>query len=421
MSVINDMLRDLEQRKAPDREGTMTSSSGSVVEAQSSGSARSVGMAVGLVVLLAVIAAFSWQTLVDTFFEEASDARLAINTQSTQASPSSGQKVVQAESAQIVESVGDNTRNSSEEKREASKEVSTEESSTPVKTEVTQNAGSVIKVEPATEQSQAESTSTTGAKPGPNVASAEPALLAQNSTKTASEANTQKEIVKRVASVASPQSADASVATSSNKGQDANTSEKASVRQLSDAARDRQTAEKAQSLFKRGEISEGYRLLYDVLAMNREDHRSRAVLASQLMKEQRLAEAGDILVMADVSTSADLRQLKARWLMQQGNAELALHTLRQQMPVLKDYPDYYALLASYYQQQGYQEQAAEIYRQLVEYDPGVSSWWAGLGLSLDRSQRYVEAAQAYRRALQVPGLSPALRQFSQQRLKVLEG
>ncbi len=188
---------------------------------------------------------------------------------------------------------------------------------------------------------------------------------------------------------------------------------------LSPQARDQENANTARKLFMQGQEEKAFRQLYDYLAMHDVDELSRALLAGQLMQRGRFAEAGDLLLSANTDNNADLRQLKARWYAQRGQMDLALHALRKKLPLISAYPDYYALLASYYQQMGYPVQASKIYGDLVAYDADVADWWAGLAIALDAQTQYDSARTAYLRALQLPGLNPQLMQFAEQRVALL--
>ncbi|MDX1453534.1 MAG: tetratricopeptide repeat protein, partial [Oleiphilaceae bacterium] len=188
---------------------------------------------------------------------------------------------------------------------------------------------------------------------------------------------------------------------------------------LSPFAKDHAMVREARALFAEGEDNLAYRKLYDFLAAHEQDDQSRALLAGQLMQEGRYAEAGDVLLAVRDIDNPDLRQMKARWYMHQGESDLALHTLRERQPELTGYPEYYALLASYYQQMGYPQQAARLYGKLVEFDADAADWWAGLAIALDRQSRFEEGKLAYSRAIQLPGLNPSLQDFIQQRLNAL--
>jgi len=189
---------------------------------------------------------------------------------------------------------------------------------------------------------------------------------------------------------------------------------------LSPKALDQKMAEQAQLLFSNKERRQAYRALYDFIGAHEEDSKSRTVLAGELLQDGRMAEAGDVLVSSEISEHPKLRQMKARWLVSKGNHDLALHTLSSNLPELNQYPDYYVLLAAYYQRFGYAEKAIETYSQLVQLDENVADWWAGLAISSDSAKRGSQAKFAYQQALQLPGLNSQLVEFVTRRFNELK-
>ena len=186
--------------------------------------------------------------------------------------------------------------------------------------------------------------------------------------------------------------------------------------QLSPKALDQQSAEQAEALFSQGEARQAYRHLYDFIALHEMDSKSRTVLAGHLLLAKRLAEAGDILVGGKTETHPDLRQIKARWLVAKGEHKLALYTLSSNQPDISEYPAYYELMASYYQRFGYSKKALLTYSQLVQFDGSVANWWAGLAISSDQEKQWESARFAYQQAFELPGLNPKLVEFVKSRL-----
>ena len=129
---------------------------------------------------------------------------------------------------------------------------------------------------------------------------------------------------------------------------------------------------------------------------------------------------GDVLLNAPLNKSPKLRQIKARWYAQQGEHKLALYTLNSDLPNVAIYPDYYVLLAAYYQRYGSAQDAKNTYSVLVQHDETIADWWAGLGLASDRNNEKEKASYAYRQALELKGLSPELLNFVQTRLAQLQ-
>lgn len=188
---------------------------------------------------------------------------------------------------------------------------------------------------------------------------------------------------------------------------------------VSPEKRDQNMAERSRSLFMADAPRKAYRMLYEFVESHTVDLASRKVLISYLLQDQRIAEAGDVLVTTQVDNSPELRQLKARWYVARGENKLALHTLRERLPELQNYPEYYALLAAYYQRFGFAAKAAETYASLIEFDNESANWWAGLAIALDSSKQYKDAVNAYQQALEIPELSPEVFEYIENRLSLL--
>lgn len=185
---------------------------------------------------------------------------------------------------------------------------------------------------------------------------------------------------------------------------------------LSPKALDEQMAQKAKVLLAGGTAAEAYRALLAFIAEHDEDNASRTVLANFLLQENRIAEAGDVLLNAAIDDYPELRQLKARWYAALGEHKFALHTLNAALPKIEVYPDYYVLLAAYYQRFSLFKEAIQTYNELLQFDDGIADWWAGLGISADRMSDARQAILAYQQALALPGLRPELENFVRPRL-----
>ncbi len=77
------------------------------------------------------------------------------------------------------------------------------------------------------------------------------------------------------------------------------------------------------------------------------------------------------------------------------------------------------LMAALYQQTQQFGKSQTIYERLLRNDPVNADWWLGFAISVDGQNRAADAAEAYRRALDLGGLKPASHQYAEQRLAVL--
>lgn len=392
MSVINDMLRDLEQRKAPDREAIASVDVAQLIEPQQNN--RQIYFIL-LIVVVAVTITFGIWMAQDQLSSRPGDAMpVVIEPPAAEVSDTSN---VLGTTESVAEKAPQSLAPVTLTDVTSTLAVS---SSDPL----VDKSPSVVKVESAADDLVLVST--------PDKAIARLTPDSQS-----------KVIVSKKTAVQPRQERQEASSVSLN----ADVAEYPAVAEsdakrivLSPKALDQQNAESAVTLFKQRNERKAYRQLFDFIATHDYDLKSRSVLAGYLLQDGRLAEAGDVLVTAPVEQDADLRQIKARWLLATGDEAMAMHTLSSNLPELEVHPDYYALLASYYQQFGYPEKAAEVYSLLVQYDASAAKWWAGLGLALDSSERFADAAQAYRQALQLPGLNRPVFDYITARMQVLK-
>ncbi|MHB8424985.1 MAG: tetratricopeptide repeat protein [Gammaproteobacteria bacterium] len=113
-------------------------------------------------------------------------------------------------------------------------------------------------------------------------------------------------------------------------------------------------------------------------------------------------------------------KLYASLLARQGAASQAIRMLRAHEPRMQTDPEYYALLAGLLQHSGDYPAAADLYRRLVALDPAQGVWWAGLGISLEQIGKPDAALHAYLRARAAGGLSDAVAQYVQNRIHALK-
>lgn len=162
--------------------------------------------------------------------------------------------------------------------------------------------------------------------------------------------------------------------------------------------------------------------LREALAEDATHRDARQTLASLLIGTGRAAE-GEALLAEGLSRqpdNAELRMLLARSQVARGEVETAIGVLEAGTAAT---PDYRAFLGALYQRVSRHPAAIGEYRQALAANPAMPAWWAGLGISLEAEGRGGEAAEAYRRALRLPGLSAGLEQYIRGRLAAsgLEG
>lgn len=125
--------------------------------------------------------------------------------------------------------------------------------------------------------------------------------------------------------------------------------------------------------------------------------------------------------LAQMPRDSELRLVLARAQLQAGDTRSAVATLEQNAPALAQEPTYHALLAASYQQTAQWPESAALYRQLVALRPAQPTWQLGLGIALEQLDQPAEAAKHYRLALNGPGLDDSARQFASERAAALGG
>lgn len=113
-------------------------------------------------------------------------------------------------------------------------------------------------------------------------------------------------------------------------------------------------------------------------------------------------------------------ELKARLLTQNGKLDSAITLLQSVSPPLSENPEYHALIAALYARNNKDQLASQLYQQLVQVDSHNSSWWFGLGVSLDKLNQRQAAIEAYTKAMNEGHLNGEAMAYLQNRLQLLK-
>ena len=179
---------------------------------------------------------------------------------------------------------------------------------------------------------------------------------------------------------------------------------------------------KANQAIAKGQLEQARQALFRVLQQEPLDHGSRERLAGLLYGEERLQEARSLLEqgVALAPRYADFRLLLARVTLAMGDKSSALGYLNSLEPDVSRNLDYYATRAALAQEVGQYAAAAASYQQLSRAQPGEGRWWLGLAIAYDKQGRQLAAREAYQRAETASGLSAAAHHFARERRMQLE-
>lgn len=193
------------------------------------------------------------------------------------------------------------------------------------------------------------------------------------------------------------------------------------ARELTLQERDRNASQQALRLAQDGQLPQAYDSLYHFLADNPQAHQSRTTLITMLFAQEDYEQAS-ALVEEGLSLAPNhigYKKIKARLLMMRGEYIQAIRLLNNLPPLLSEDTEYYELLASLYQQVGNHNAAIETYQELIRQDSSVGRWWTGMAISHEAQGDTEDALNSYRVAMQLPDLESSLRQYSQNRIRAL--
>lgn len=178
---------------------------------------------------------------------------------------------------------------------------------------------------------------------------------------------------------------------------------------------------KGYKLLQRGSMHNGKEYLRKALSLYIPHIKSREMLAGIYIKSGNLISAAELLregvqVVPEYPLFA---QLYARVLLEQNNPQLAVRVLERGASVMAVEPDYHALLAATYQRVNQHQKSVELYLKLVKIRRNEGVWWLGLAISLEKTGKNKQALEAYQRAQKTGSLKSGLVKFTNNRVSAL--
>lgn len=192
-----------------------------------------------------------------------------------------------------------------------------------------------------------------------------------------------------------------------------------SRRQLTPTELVEQKLSKAEKAVNANEIAKAEKLFEEVLIIEANNKEARKKLAALWFGRKSYQQAVNLLsqgISLDKQDS-ELRLLKARIQLQQGQHERAYQTLRPLAHL--EQQDYQVMLANVAQQIEAYESAINAFKLLIKMQPYSGKWHLGIAIIYDKNSQFTLAEQAYAIALSKHDLSKASAEFAQQRMQAL--
>lgn len=179
--------------------------------------------------------------------------------------------------------------------------------------------------------------------------------------------------------------------------------------------------QQAISYLQQGRVAEAQDQLKSAIVAYPQHDDARQTLVGLLVDNKRNDEAVHVLKagLQVLPHHAGYAQTLARLQLDAGLVTEALHTLESNSVNTQQPQEYHALMAVVLQKTGQHGQAITHYQQALSQGASTPVWYIGLGVSLQAEGRTQEAKQAYQQA-QSSQLSPELAQFVTQRLKQVQ-
>lgn len=148
---------------------------------------------------------------------------------------------------------------------------------------------------------------------------------------------------------------------------------------------------------------------------------SRQALLGLLLDARRNDEAEQLLRRALELNPRQPRHamVLARLEVERGEVTGAINTMVAALPYVQSDPEYYAFLAALLQRESRHREAADYYRAALRSAPGNAVWLMGLGISLRAASQFAEARDAFQRAVDTKQLNAELQAFSERQLREL--
>jgi MSHA biogenesis protein MshN len=179
--------------------------------------------------------------------------------------------------------------------------------------------------------------------------------------------------------------------------------------------------QKALSWLQQGRIAEARNALEEALRLDPHHLAARQALAGMLVEQRQLTQA-EVVLQEGLGLNAEqygFAMALARLQVERGDTRAALDTLYRSLPHAAANAGYQAFLAAILQRTEQHQSAIEHYQNALRLAPS-GTWQMGLGISLQAENRLPEAQEAFRLAKSSNELSNELLAFVDQRLRMVK-
>ena len=181
--------------------------------------------------------------------------------------------------------------------------------------------------------------------------------------------------------------------------------------------------ERVRQYVSEGRLAEAEAVLWRELKIHPDAADVRESLATLLIRGKRYVEATALLQQGRelMPDHPPFVGLQARILLEEGDTGSARSLLEVHLHGREGDQVLLSMLGVVYQQEGDFLKAQAVYARLLEQDRTSAGYWAGLAFALDAANDEVRSLEAFRRALALGGLPVAVYDYARQRVMALSG
>jgi len=183
--------------------------------------------------------------------------------------------------------------------------------------------------------------------------------------------------------------------------------------------KDEQLVRHAQELMQKGNLAEAQTLLKNFIATEKEPVLSVALLADLYIQQDNTAAAGIILENTHYLPADVKAKLKAQLFSASGDDAEAIKVLEENLAAADNNEAYRSLLAGLYHKTANYPQSIISYQRLLSSFGEKPAYWLGLALAFDGLAQHKSALQAYQRLREFPQLQEQVKKYTDQRIAAL--